>query len=125
MEPLKLRLAHLLCFLLLIIPSFTSAASVHGHRRQPSQGTTSDLRSDSTKNTNGTPFSLSMVAEERAKVQQRQRNIQSISDRPCDWLGTEQRGNLEGQENREMGVWMQYTTAVLALGLVLGAELVG
>jgi hypothetical protein len=118
-----MRLYLHLCLILIII-NFASAASLPGHRYRHFHEASSDARSNSTTHPNGTPFSLNSVAEERAKVQQHQRNARSIPDGPRD-LGTKEGESSEYEDDKIMAAWMQYTIAVLAMGLVLGAELVG
>jgi len=63
------------------------------------------------------------MVSERAKVKHIHRHARKFSDRPRDQLRTEQKGSPENEETQEPAVWMSYITAVLAFGLILGAEL--
>jgi hypothetical protein len=63
------------------------------------------------------------MVSERAKVQHIHRHARKFSDRPRDQLRSEQKGSPENEETQEPAVWMSYITAVLAFGLILGAEL--
>jgi hypothetical protein len=119
-----MQISHISFLLFLAIINFTSAAA-HGHRHRHSHRSTTNEQSDIEPHTNETTFNLSFVTAERAKVQHIQRHARKFSHLPRDQLRIEKGGSSEDEETKEYAVWMQYTTAILILGLVLGAELVG
>jgi len=119
---LIMHLSLLLCLLFLALINFASATA-HGHRHRHSHGSTTNDESNITTHTNETTLNLSFMVSERAKVKHIHRHARKFSDRPRDQLRTEQKGSPENEETQEPAVWMSYITAVLAFGLILGAEL--
>jgi len=110
----------LLCLTLI---DFASAASVHGHPRHHAQENTPKVPHQHFQ-INETLPNLNSVTAEPAKAQQRQRHPPRTPHSPRDLLRVDQEQSPENREIKETAAWTRQSMAILALGLILGAEMV-
>jgi hypothetical protein len=103
--------------------NLASAASLHGHRHHHSQEDTPKMANQHAQ-INSISFNLSPPIDETSKVQQEQRHPQGPPHHPRDLPRVEQRRNSEMEEIKETVAWMRRSLAIIALGLMLGAEMV-
>jgi hypothetical protein len=107
----------------LTLINIASAASFHGHRRPHARENTPKVPHQHFQ-INATSPNLNSVTAEPAKAQQRQRHSPRTPQRPRDLLRVEKGHCSKNGEMKETAAWMRQSMAILALGLILGAEMV-
>ena len=119
------NISSIISFLLLSLTliNFASAASLHGHRR-PHAGENTPKVPHQHFQINETSTNLGSVTAEPAKAQQRQRHSPRTPHSPRDLLRVEKGHCSEIGEMKEIATWMRQSMAILAVGLILGAEMV-
>jgi len=107
--------------------SLATAASLHGHRHQHTQEELSGMVKVYVKhNTTSKGMDIVQTEErEEAAVPQKQRYPPSLRHLYSSREEQPQRLEDEGEEISETRSWMGGSLAILALGLVLGAEMAG
>ena len=114
-----------LCYLILIFTTinFASAASLHSHRHHHSQEETPRMVQVVVKR-NATSSNVNILSAETEATSQRQRYPSSLHQQ-SDPSRLEQSQTSEDEESAETRAWMGGSIGIFALGLILGAEMVG
>jgi hypothetical protein len=119
------KICSIISFLLLSLTliDFASAAAFHSHPRHHAQENTPKVPHQHFQINETSPNLISVTAEP-AKAQQVQRHSPRTPLSPRDLLRVEQKQSPENRMIKETAAWTRQSMAILALGLILGAEMV-
>jgi hypothetical protein len=123
---MKIAMKNMWLFYLILIfttINFASAASLHGHHHHHSQEETPRMIQVGVKR-NATSCNVNILSAETEAASQRQRYPSSLRQQ-SDPSRLEQSQTSEDEESAETRAWMGGSIEICALGLILGAEMVG